>query len=47
MLRGLTCGSGFAADSIAGIIQTYLKREKGAMGGETNVPASHCLTNTL
>lgn len=27
MLRGLTCGSGFAAVSIAGITQTYLKRE--------------------
>lgn len=28
MLGGLTCGSGFAAVSIAGIIQTYLKRER-------------------
>lgn len=29
MLRRLTCGSGFAAVSIAGITQTYLKENNG------------------
>lgn len=47
MLRGLTCGSGFAAVSIAGIIQTYLKENKGLWEGRRNVPANHHLTNTL
>lgn len=47
MLRGLTCGSGFAAVSIAGIIQTYLKENKGLWEGRQNVPANHHLTNTL
>lgn len=34
MLRGLTCGSGFAAVSIAGIIQYYLKKIRGYGRGD-------------
>lgn len=34
-LRGLTRGSGFAADSVAGILQTYLKRRTRGSGRET------------
>lgn len=31
--RGLTCGSGFAAVSIAGIIQLYLNENERLFGG--------------
>lgn len=47
MLRGLTRRSGFAAVSIAGIIQTYLKENKGPWEERQNVPTDHHLTNTL
>lgn len=33
MLGRLTCGSGFAAVSIAGIIQTYLKKDRERIKG--------------